>query len=223
MANLKAILGLTVFGTLVAAIPAAAVVNPYTETFAAAAAGWSKDSAGTTPADWFATAGPADGPYIDGEINFTNFAANTTPIAIHGGPTASGGAFVGNWLDAGVEQFTAFVKHDAALPLSFFVRFAPFGGPGAVGLSFVPVQPGVWTPLTIDIAPDSPAIILEGVSFEQAFGNVARVQVGVLTPLALANQDVTVTIGLAQPAVTPEPAALALLAVGAVCAGRKRR
>jgi len=208
---------------LVFPMAATATIVPYEEAFPTGPAGWSKDSAGSLSLDWAAVGGSDGGGFVSHTFNFLNSPTNSTPPILHGNPTASGGAFAGDWIADGVTEFSAMVKHEAGFPLTFFMRVAPMFGPGAVGLIFAPVPSGVWTPISWGIFPGNPQTIFEGTTFPQAFGNVARVQIGVITPAQLGGVDQSVTFSLDQPAVTPEPGTLALVCAGTVLVGVRTR
>ncbi|MCB9867919.1 MAG: PEP-CTERM sorting domain-containing protein [Phycisphaerales bacterium] len=213
-------------GIAIAIVPAsiaAATVVPFEESFDANASGWAKDSVGATLLDWTATGGSDGGGFVSSVFNFQNSAENSTPAILRGVPSASGGAFVGDWITDGVDNLSAYVKHDAGFPLTFFMRVAPFGGPGAVGVVFAPVPSDTWTKINWGIFDGNSQTIYEGTTFATAFSNVARVQIGVLTPAALAMQDVDVTFSADQVAVTPEPVSLGILGLGTLLVGVRRR
>ena len=140
---------------------------------------------------------------------------------------SSGNAFVGNYLAEGVTTFTAFVRHDASFPINFFARFSsPFNFPGAVGVTFVPALPNVWTEITIDIQPGNPQFVtFEGSDFNTIFSNIGHVQIGPFVDMVAAGQDVDITFDLDMPSIVPEPTvgALLLIVVGCIAARRRRR
>lgn len=208
---------------MVLPVAASATIVPFEESFSTGAEGWATGSAGTVLLDWTATGGSDGGGFGNTVFNFQSSPANSTPPIIHGPPTASGGAFAGDWIADGVDNISAQVMHDAGMPLSFFMRVAPMFGPGAVGVIFAPVPSGVWTPIDWGIFPGNPQTVFEGTTFESAFSNVARVQIGVITPAALAGVDQDVAFSVDQIAVTPEPGSLGILCVGLLLAGVRMR
>ena len=132
------------------------------------------------------------------------------------------------FLDDRVTEFSFSVRHDFVTPLFFFARFAgPANTPGTVGLDFTPVLPGEWTDLTIAIDPNNPFLIEEGPPnmgiYEATFSNVGNIQIGLEVPAALQGFPIDVTFDLDNVAITPAPGALAVLMVGGLALGRRRR
>lgn len=215
----------SVFAVLAA--PAFAATVPFTETFDADHANWADGS--NMPLSWSA-AGGADGEgFAFGSFNFQNAQTNADLIVLRGSQSsgASGGAFVGNWLDEGITGFSTYVRHDAAVPMTFFARFAgPMNFPAGVAINFAPIPPNQWTLIEIPINAGNPQFVtFEGSTFESVFNSIGNVQIGVRTPEALAGVDTNVTFGLDLVTIVPEPATLGLLAMGAIvglCGRRKR-
>lgn len=201
-----------------------AATVPFTEDFASDTANW-KDAAISDLA-YNAAGGPDGSGFVTGSFSFVGSADGDTPVILRGQDTfdASGDNFVGNWLTDGITEFSAFVRHDAPLPLNFFTRFAsPFNFPGGVAVNFVPVLPNTWTQVTFDISALNPQFVsFEGSDFNTIFSNVGNVQLGVSVPAALAGSGATYSFDLDQPTITPEPATLGLIAAGGLCALRRR-
>ncbi len=210
---------------LLAAAASRAAVVPFTEDFIADSANW-RDAAGTTDLAWFAAGGPDSGSYASGPFNFVASAAGATPAILRGQDEFgfSGGAFEGDWIADGVTQFSAFVRHDAPEPLTFFSRFAsPANFPAAVGLGGDLVQPDTWTQIVIPISPAAPLIYEGPFDYFGVFGDIGHIQLGVLVPEGLAGLDQTFTFDLDKPQIVPEPASLGMLAlVGAAALLRRR-
>jgi hypothetical protein len=201
---------------------AAAATVPFTETFNANSANWF-DSPGTTPLAWNVFGGPDGSPFASTNLNFVNFAANDTPVLFRAQDEfgSSGGAFVGNWVTDGVNGFSASVRHDAGVPLNFFVRFAgPANFPGANNIFFIPVPSGTWTELTAALP--NPNLVYEGpFTYNQVFSNIGHVQIGISVPQGLAGVDAPFSFDIDNVHIVPEPTSLALLAIGACVIGRR--
>ena len=204
-----------------------AAVIPFSETFNSDAANW-RNTDGTAVVNWSATGGAGDdGGFVNTNFSFVDSAANDTPILFRGQDEfgSSGGAFVGDWVAGGANGFGAAVRHDADVPLNFFVRFAePANFPGANNVFFVPVESGTWTDLFAPLP--NASLIFEGpFTYEDVFDNIGHVQIGVSVPASLAGADVNLQFGLDNVSIVPEPTTLALLVVGglaAVVRGRRR-
>lgn len=200
-----------------------AAVVPFTEDFAHDSANW-RDAVGLSDLGWQATGGPDGGSYAFGTFNFVHSNENDTPAILRAQDewNSSNNAFVGDWLADGVTQFSMMVRHDAPVPLTFFTRFAsPANFPGAAGVAFVPVMPNTWTQVSFDIDPNNPAIVTEGVPFQDVFSNIGHVQIGVMVPADLAGLDQVFTFDVDKVSIVPEPATLALLALGAMTLRRR--
>lgn len=212
-----------VASTLMVAHRAAAATVPFTETFNANSANWFVDSLGTTPLIWNATGGPDGSAFASIAFNLVNSAPNDTPLLFRAQDEfgSSGGAFVGNWVTDGVNGFSASVRHNAGVPLNFFVRFAgPANFPGANNVFFVPVPSGTWTELTAVLP--NPNLIFEGpFTYNQVFSNIGHVQIGISVPQGLAGVDAPFSFDIDNVGIVPEPTSLALLAIGACVIGRR--
>jgi hypothetical protein len=142
---------------------------------------------------------------------------------------SSGRAFEGNWIAQGVGRFSAFVRHNAPLPLSYFARFsAPANFPGGTAVKFAPVPPNTWTQLNFDIRATNPEFVtFEGTSFGAVFSNIGHIQLGVSGPAALANNPTVFTFDIDKASIAmlvPEPATtIALVIAGAtLLCGRRQ-
>ncbi len=203
---------------LLAASNASATTVPFVEDFPTDSASW-RNFNGSADIDWSATGGPDGGSHAFDSFNFVNSLEDDTPALLRAQDDfgSSSGGFVGDWLTSGVDEFSVMVKHDAPEPLFFFARFAsPFNFPAAVGLEFAPVPSGVWTELTFALSELSPQLIYEGPStFASVFSNIGNIQMGVTVPAAMAGVDADITFSVDKAAITPEPASILGLGVGA--------
>jgi hypothetical protein len=207
---------------------------PFVEDFTADAANWTQTSGGTLLSH-VATGGPNDDPYVTRNATLPEYQPpgqmGPAAVVVFRGeqtPLASAGGFNGSWIDAGIKKVTAFVRHDAGMPLTYNFRFAdPNNSPGA---SYVtdPVPSGVWTKLSIDVTPTSPQWITYGAgSYATIFDNIGRIQISAVVPVG---SDGTQSVAFDLDRVTvavPEPATLAVGATAvaglALVARRRRR
>ncbi|MEM1165240.1 MAG: hypothetical protein AAGI30_03010 [Planctomycetota bacterium] len=207
------------FASFATAMP----VNPFTEDFSDGASGWLTN---------------LDNPVTFVDTGTEQFIQTTEALSLivppgppapasgtvlRGESGASGDAFAGNWIDAGVREFSFDVRHFGPSPLNFGVRIAPpTNFPGAIAVDFVPVLPGVWTTITFEVSPTSTDFIsFSGGDFNSVFSNVGNLQIQVLGDVALSGEEVT--IQLDNVSIVPAPASvLALLPLGAGAARRRR-
>ena len=203
---------------------------PFTEDFAADVAGW-EDAFGA-PLTFQPTGGPDGSSYASSEFNYFGFSGSFGggPVTFRANDSdnASGDAFVGNWLTAGVQQVSVFVYQDTGFDLTYFLRVATaFNFPGAVFDNPAIVPSGQWTELVFDIDPNSPLCTGEGPGSgcATALSNVGNLQFGTSAPLALTELDQVFLLGLDQVTITavPEPGTTVLLGMGIACLAGLRR
>ncbi|MDX2199326.1 MAG: PEP-CTERM sorting domain-containing protein [Phycisphaerae bacterium] len=218
---------------MLAVVGANAATVPFTETFAADSANWF-NSAGNGALNWSAAGGPGNSSHASGGFNFATSAANDTPVIFRAQDdfNSSGNAFVGDWIAQGVTQFSMQVRHNATQPLNFFARFSgPSNFPGATAVFFQPVLPGQWTTLSLALEATNPQFIsFESLNFNAVFGansfngfvGIGHIQIGVSVPTGLAGLNQGFSFDIDNVSIVPEPSALALLAVGALAAVRRR-
>ncbi|MGD9688800.1 MAG: hypothetical protein AB7K52_02425 [Phycisphaerales bacterium] len=211
------------------ALPAAAfgVINPFTETFDSAMANWSAAASPFTPLSYPMSGGPDGSAYGSRMFSFAASNPGDQPLMFRGQGNfgSSGNAFVGNWFTSGVTSLTFSVRHDGSGPIDFFARMSPEFGPGIVALLEAPVQPNTWTTFTVPILETTPFIYetFPAPAFATAFGNISRVQIGVLVGAGLAGQATPVTFDLDNVGIAPAPGAAALAGFGILAALRRRR
>jgi len=200
----------------------AALSPPVEEAFVGGSNGWATGA--FAPAAWSSSGGPSGSEaFISSTGSFENKEAGgildpTALLTVFRGETgpgsmeASGGAFVGNWLGAGVDEFSFWIRHDAPVSLEFWTRFAvPERFPGVVFGDGTLVNPGEWTQITYSG------------SFFAAFGDLGQIQIGALTNAGVAGDPATYTFDLALVVMTPAPGGLAALGFAGLLAGRRRR
>ena len=212
-----ALLGLSASGAL-------AVTNPFSESFDASSANWSSASAFTSMTH-VASGGVANTGYASNAgVSFTGQAAGAQPILARAQSNfnSSNNEFFGNWITSGVSELSLSVRHNVATPVTFFVRFAPAAGPGAVAVIPGVVQPNTWTPISLAITQATP-FIYEGTNFQVAFSDVSRIQIGVLVDETIANQAGPFAFGVDGAAITPAPGAMGILGALGLLAARRRR
>jgi hypothetical protein len=213
-----------------------AVVNPFTEHFANDASNW-HDPSGLAPATWISSGGPDGSSYVSTTFNFVNQTPGlpfpNNAVNLFRGQdefNSSGGAFVGDWITAGVTELSFYIRHDGSQSLNFFARFStPSNFPAWSGVEFTPIAPNTWTQITVPIALSNPGLFFEGppgagvTEFNAVFGNIGHVQIGAFGG-TLAGVDETVTFDLDQVSIVPAPAAGALFATvfGLLTRGRRR-
>ncbi len=202
--------------------PARALIVPFVEEFNAGPANW-KNGANIAPA-WSPWGGVADSGFIatQATINTNGFG----PIIFRGNNAndASGDAFVGNWLAGGVTLFTTYVRHDAPVSLSFYVRLDAGAG-NAASSNPIEVAPNQWTLLTIPIVNSlGPAGVFQsygaaGTNFALIFGSIQNVQIALSAGQNPVTVGQTYNVGLDRPTIVPEPSLSLLLLSSAVALG----
>ncbi|MCG8450931.1 MAG: PEP-CTERM sorting domain-containing protein [Pirellulales bacterium] len=212
------IAGVVLASFLVLPPVASAVTVPFIENFTNDVADWA--DAGNFPLTFVATGGPGGGGYASTDFAFSSGggAGGSSAVLFRGQDEfgtsgSSGGAFIGNWMANGVSNLTAFVRHNAPVPVSFFTRFSrPFNFPGATAVQFAPVLPNTWTQLSFDINALNPQFVsFEGTDFATVFSNVGHLQLGVSIPTGFESNPTSFTFDLDQVQIIPEPSSLCLL------------
>jgi len=216
------IAGIVATGLFTATATAATV--PFVEDFATDNANWrGLDEIG--PLNWNAAGGPDGGSYASGDWNFLNDGAGEfrAPNKGHDAFDSSGDAFVGNWLSDGITSFSAQVRHNAPVPLTYYVRFAT-DTPGAAGIAVhpVPVAPNTWTTINIPIGDAFPFVTFEASNFATVFSAITKVQITLEVPGALAGVDQAYAFDVDKVSIVPEPTTLTLLSMLGLTLVRRR-
>jgi hypothetical protein len=193
--------------------PARAVTVPFTEDFTGGDAEWSDTLSSPPPVlDHFSTGGIDDGPYVSDTIAFGGSSFGTTVFRANGVTyDASGDAFVGDWITAGVTQFSAWVRHNAPVPVEYGVRFATPGNFPAVATNIPDlVPPNEWTEIVVAIDPANTMLVAEAGNYFSNFSGIGRLQISVGRPESLAGDMTAYTFDLDRVQLVPEPSSMGL-------------
>jgi hypothetical protein len=223
----RSVVRLLTLAAAVASATQATAALPFLENFDNDAANWKQDSAGATNMNYVATGGPDGGAYVSRSFALPAYTppgpfGPAAPIAIRGQENfnSSGGAFGGNWLAAGVNEVSAYFRHNAGVPLAFNFRLVgPTNTPGA-SYATLEVPSGIWTEVSMDVrkVPEGtfPNLTYGGGTYETVFDEVTRIQIGAVIPPSWTGGNVTFDLDKVAVSV-PEPATL--VHVGAALAG----
>jgi len=201
---------------------------PFSEGFDVGSSNWLSGSSAVP--NYSSTGGVGNTGYI-----FTSATIDTSgfgPIVFRGNNanSASGGAFVGNWLAAGVNQFSAYVRHNAPVDLNFYVRFDKGAG-NAASSNMIQVAANIWTLLSMPIVDSlglsgqvfqSYGAVGSG-GFNTIFSDIKNVQIALAATQDGSTSGQTYTIGLDSASVIPEPSVGAMTVVGLLGLGLLRR
>lgn len=209
-----------------ASIASADIVG-FNESFTENAANW-RNSNGAADLSWFASGGPGDMSYASSTFNLLSTTVGGFPptvIRAHSSYGSSGGAYVGDWIAAGVTGVNFMFRHDLSEAVTVTGRFAtPTNAPGASVVSSIVVLPDTWTLITFDLREGSSDIIsLGGGTYQAIFSNIGNMQFGFTVPVALAGQDIDGHFDITDFNIVPGPGALAMLACAGVIGRRRAR
>lgn len=205
----------------------ASAQNGFVEPFASDAANWRNYNGSATLA-YLATGGPDGSGFARSTYNLAGTTVGGTPptiIRAHASYPASGGAYAGNWIASDVTGVTFDIRHDLAEAIMMTGRFASSANfPGGAVISTQMVEPNTWTTVTFNVGPGSPFIVsLEGSNYNTVFSNIGNMQFGFSVPTALIGQNIDGHFDIDNVRLVPAPGVLALLGVGGLVAGRRRR
>ncbi len=141
--------------------------------------------------------------------------------------SASGGAFIGDFITGDISTFSFDVRHDADAPIDITARFSPpTRFPGAFPLVPQSVAPSEdFTTLTFDLSFAS--LGFEGAPtpalFDQIFSNVGNIQIFLGTDLSTVSSG-TVNFDFDNVAIAvPEPTTLVMAGLGGLAFCQRRR
>jgi hypothetical protein len=216
-------------GVVISFLQQAHATVPFTENFTSSAANWA-DASGQNLATFVPSGGPDGSSYVSTPFN-TSASADGDGIIVFRGQdefNSSNHAFEGNWLAGGINHFSAYVRSDAPVPVTFFVRFATASNfPGVAADNGTVAQPNTWTLLSFDINPSqiNSTLFPEGPSsfYDSVFTGLGHVQIGFDVPTGYGMANNAFTFGLDKVSInTPEPTSF-VLALGFASLGFIRR
>lgn len=207
-------LGLIIIGSVLAQTSLAVSVLPFTESFEANASGWVYGT--STAPIWSATGGVGSSAYISAPATVSGSGFGAIVFRGNDVSNASGDAFVGSWLTAGVTTFSTYVRHNADVALNFYVRFDAGAGRAASSVNFL-VNPNSWNFLQLPIANEPTSFQSYGAAglgqaaFDNIFGGIQNVQIAL--SLDTVNAGKVVTVDLDSVSIVPEPSVVSLMLV----------
>lgn len=201
----------------------------FSESFASGTANWRFNTANNPALTAVASGGADGGAYISHTFATLPTGSSSLVFRAHKLFNSSNVAYAGNWITLGVNEVSAWVRHNAPEPLVFNSRFVSEANfPGASYYSDL-VPPNAWTKVTFNVAPNSPQLAdptFEGTnSYAGVFSDIGNMQFGINIPTALRGAG-PFTFDFDNVAVqaVPEPvdAALTLLAAMGFAGVRRR-
>lgn len=212
---------------LVVAVPASADIVGFSETFATNSANW-RNATGVTALSWFANGGPLNSTYASSLFNLSTTTAGGFPATViraHASYPSSAGAYVGNWITAGVTEVSFDFRHNLSESIVITGRFASAANfPGASTVSSFAVASGVWTRVSYNLTAGSSDIVsFGGGTYESVFSSIGNMQFGFNVPATLAGQNIDGTFDIANFQIIPAPSAISMLMVAGLSRARRRR
>ena len=194
-------------------------VLPFSEGFDSGASNWL--NGGSQTPNYASIGGLSNSAYIStsATIDTTGFG----PIIFRGNnsTSASDKALVGDWLSAGVSEFSAYVWHDAPVALNFYARFDKGQGNAASSNNHL-VAPSTWTLLKIPIVNSlgTAGQVFQSYGaagpsgFSTIFNSINNVQIALGASQDPSTHGQTYTVGLDSVSIVPEPGTGMLLMFG---------
>jgi hypothetical protein len=194
-------------------------VLPFSEGFDSGASNWL--NGGSQTPNYASSGGLSNSAYIStsATIDTTGFG----PIIFRGNnsTSASDKALVGDWLSAGVSEFSAYVWHDAPVALNFYARFDRGQGNAASSNNHL-VAPSTWTLLKIPIVNSlgTAGQVFQSYGaagpsgFSTIFNSINNVQIALGASQDPSTHGQTYTVGLDSVSIVPEPGTGMLLMFG---------
>lgn len=212
--------------SLVVAASASAEIVGFLEDFSTGDANWRGDSLAST-LEWSGDGAPNGDAFVTSAFNLSGTTAGGFPATVIRAASSVGsseGAYVGDWMAAGVTGVSFWFRHDLSESIQLSLRVAPatnFPGGSAYGEI---VAANEWTQVHFDLTPASSQwVSFSGTSWAAVMQSIANIQIGFLVPEALAGQDVVGRFDMTDFAIVPSPAALAIFALGGSILSRRRR
>jgi hypothetical protein len=216
---------------------ALAVSVPYSENFDSSNQNW-KNSVSNLSQDatWVSGGGPGGAGDAFIESTITTPASGTPSSAqvvfrARNTVNSSNNEFFGDWITENVTRIDLWVRHDAPTALDLGLRIpTSMGFPAMLGRFPDPIQPNVWTLLSMDINDTNPELLDETGpthnNFNPVFSNVTYLQL--FANLSGLPNSTTVHFDLDRVTIVPEPstwlmAGLGLPALGLAIRARRRR
>jgi hypothetical protein len=216
-----------VFTCLLSAIafvsPCMAITVPFTEDFTTNDSEW-MNSANADPV-YSSTGGPngAGDGYISASRSLSTSTQGQTVFRGQDNFNSSGDAFVGDWVAAGVEKFSFWIRHNHTAPLTLGTRFATTSNSPAWSIQQAGIAPNVWTKVEFDIDASNPNFQPEGpVAFSEVFPLLGYLQIAAASP-GSATGTVTFDLDKVSISAVPEPNAIGLALAGVGCLSLLRR